>query len=105
MVNAQKAGLQIVPICLALIWNVLLIAPSMSPRMANTMDVVTSETQLARNSLPLCIDPPGAPIDVARRCERAWRRKLTKSGCLLHAEPDQGYTVHANACRTASFAG
>jgi len=28
--------------------------------MAKTIDVVTSEMQLATNSLPLCIDPPGA---------------------------------------------
>src|SRR4051812_27825969 len=38
----------------------------MSPRMAKTIDVVTSETQLATNSFPLCINPPGG----------AWPRKL-----------------------------
>jgi hypothetical protein len=27
--------------------------------MAKTIDVVTSETQLATNSFPLCINPPG----------------------------------------------
>src|SRR3954471_14034833 len=74
--------------------------------MANTMDVVTSETQLARNSLPLCIGPPGGALRRrARRVRASKRVKLTKSACLLHAEADQGYTVHANACRTASFAG
>ena len=55
MVNAQNAGLKIRPICSFVIWNALLIDVAMSPRIANTMDVVTSETQLTRNSFRFCI--------------------------------------------------
>src|SRR5436190_23883613 len=80
----------------------------MSPRMAKTIDVVTSEMQLATNSFPLCIDPPvgvAAPLDFAQGAVSSVEpRQLTKSRCLLHAELDRGYTVPANACRTASLA-
>ena len=53
MVNAQNAGLKINPICSLVNWNALLIGPATSPRIANTMEVVTSDTQLATNSLCL----------------------------------------------------
>ena len=49
-VNAQNAGLQMRPICCADNWNAALIAGSISPRIAKTIDVVTSEMQLATNS-------------------------------------------------------
>src|SRR6188768_4508734 len=50
IVNAQNAGLQIRPICWAESWKAALIAGSMSPRIAKTIDVVTREMQLATNS-------------------------------------------------------
>src|SRR2546425_13348831 len=52
-VNAQNAGLQIVAICSFVSWNAILMAASTSPRIANTIDVVTSDTQLATKSLCL----------------------------------------------------
>jgi hypothetical protein len=55
MVNAQNAGLKIRPICSFVIWKALLIGEAMSPRIANTIDVVTSDTQLTKNSLDLFI--------------------------------------------------
>ena len=51
IVNAQNAGLKIKPICSLVIRNALLIGAATSPRIANTIDVVTSDTQLARKSL------------------------------------------------------
>src|SRR2546429_1605033 len=53
IVKAQNAGLKINPICSFVIWKALLIGPATSPRMANTIEVVTSETQLATKSLCL----------------------------------------------------
>src|SRR5688572_20016942 len=54
-VNAQKAGLKIRPICSLVNRNAALMAGATSPRMANTIDVVTSDTQLATKSFPLSI--------------------------------------------------
>src|SRR4029078_400683 len=54
-VNAQKAGLKISPICSFVIRNAALMAGATSPRMANTIDVVTSDTQLATKSFCLCM--------------------------------------------------
>ena len=70
-VNAQNAGLQISPIWAAVSWNASLMAGSISPRTANTIAVVTNDTQLAMNSLdlfmgrPLCADSYG--LDGAAR--------------------------------------
>ena len=55
MVKAQNAGLKIRPICSFVIWNALLIGPATSPRIAKTIEVVTSDTQLATKSLFLFI--------------------------------------------------
>ncbi len=55
IVNAQNAGLKISPICSFVIWNAVLIGPATSPRIANTIEVVTSDTQLATKSLCFCI--------------------------------------------------
>src|SRR5688572_8228914 len=54
-VNAQKAGLKISPICSLVSRNAALMAGATSPRMAKTIDVVTSDTQLATNSFCLSI--------------------------------------------------
>jgi uncharacterized protein YbjQ (UPF0145 family) len=56
IVKAQNAGLKISPICSFVIWNALLIGPATSPRIAKTIEVVTSETQLATKSLCLGMD-------------------------------------------------
>src|SRR5512134_2206830 len=55
IVNAQNAGLKIRPICSFVMWNALLIGEAMSPRIANTIDVVTSDTQLTKNNFGLFI--------------------------------------------------
>jgi hypothetical protein len=54
-VNAQNAGLQIRPIWPAVSWNASLMAGSISPRTANTMAVVTNDTQLVTKSFDLFI--------------------------------------------------
>jgi hypothetical protein len=58
IVKAQNAGLQIVPIWPLVSWKVALIAVSTSPRIANTIAVVTSDMQLATNSLCLGMRAP-----------------------------------------------
>src|SRR4030095_13119465 len=50
IVNPQNAGPQIRPICSLDRWNAELMFPSMSPRMTNTIEVVSNERQLAMNS-------------------------------------------------------
>ena len=57
IVKAQKAGLNTRPSCSFVSWKAPLIGPATSPRMANTIEVVTSDTQLATNSL--CLFMPG----------------------------------------------
>jgi hypothetical protein len=52
-VKAQNAGLKISPICSLVNWNAALSAGAISPRMANTIEVVTSDTQLATKSFCL----------------------------------------------------
>src|SRR5260370_38940538 len=56
-VNPQKAGPQINPICSLVKWNAALNDDSTSPRMAKTMDVVSSDRQLVTNSLCLFMFP------------------------------------------------
>ena len=51
IVNAQKAGLKTSPICSLVMWNAWLSGPAMSPRMANTIEAVAIDRQLATNSL------------------------------------------------------
>src|SRR5688500_18581285 len=62
-VNAQKAGLMISPICSLVSWNAALIAGATSPGMAKTIDVVTSDTQLATNSFCLSISVQCEGVD------------------------------------------
>src|SRR5258708_5101943 len=54
-VNPQNAGPQTSPICSLVRWNAELSEDSTSPRMANTMDVVSRERQLVTNSFCLFI--------------------------------------------------
>ncbi len=49
-VDAQNAGLKINPSCSLVRWNTRERSPAISPRIANTIDVVTSEMQLATKS-------------------------------------------------------
>src|SRR3954465_13668196 len=53
IVNAQNAGLKISPICSLVSWKALLMGAAISPRIAKTIAVVTSEIQLATKSLRL----------------------------------------------------
>ena len=62
IVNAQNAGLNTSPICSLVMWNDWLSGPATSPRMANTIDAVPIERQLATNSFCLFIQPPGAGL-------------------------------------------
>src|SRR5258708_23164642 len=55
IVKAQNAGLKIRPICSLVNRKALLIGPATSPRIAKTIEVVTSDTQLATNSLCLAM--------------------------------------------------
>ena len=59
IVNAQNAGLNTSPICSFVMWNARLSGPATSPRMANTIDAVAIERQLATNSLCLFIPLAG----------------------------------------------
>ena len=61
IVNAQNAGLNTSPICSFVMWNDWLSGPATSPRMANTIDAVAMDRQLATNSCCFFIRPPGAP--------------------------------------------
>jgi len=53
IVKHQNAGLKISPSCSLLRWNAAAMSLAMSPRIAKTIDVVTSEMQLAMKSLLL----------------------------------------------------
>ena len=48
-VKPQKAGPQMRPICSLVRWNAPERSPSMSPRMAKTIEVVRRDRQLATN--------------------------------------------------------
>ena len=59
MVNAQNAGLKTSPICSFRDMERLAQGPATSPRMANTIDAVPIERQLATNT---SVCPGGSPV-------------------------------------------
>src|SRR6185369_1258875 len=110
MVNAQKAGLKIRPICSFVIRKALLIGPATSPRIAKTIAVVTSETQLATKSLCLCMKEAPCGADHTERPERSQlgrgisqgkprgRLELSPSHADASVTGPSGLSLPADAC-------